>query len=91
MTAASNAEVDRVLAAKSDLEVMQVKPGSSTTAIKKRYRTMTLALHPDKCKVSCFPPQLMPGDARKMDYWSRVFLACNECSGGQTSTLVEIL
>ena len=52
VSAASSAEVDRVLAAKTDLDVMQVKPGASTAAIKKRYRAMTLALHPDKCKVS---------------------------------------
>ena len=52
VNAASNAEVDRVLSAKTDLDVMQVKPGASTAAIKKRYRAMTLALHPDKCKVS---------------------------------------
>ena len=51
VSAASNAEVERVLAAKTDLDVMQVKPGSSTAVIKKRYRAMTLALHPDKCKV----------------------------------------
>ncbi len=52
VSAASSAEVERVLAEKTDLDVMQVKPGSSTAVIKKRYRAMTLALHPDKCKVN---------------------------------------
>ena len=49
--AASQGEVARVLAAKSDLEVMQLQPGAETAAVKKKYRAMTLALHPDKCKV----------------------------------------
>jgi len=54
VTAASEAEVARVLAAKSDLEVMQLSPGTEAAAVKKKYRTLTLALHPDKCKVrSC--------------------------------------
>ena len=47
-----------MLAAKSDHEVMQLKPGTSRAAIKKKYREMTLALHPDKCKVGCSPPLL---------------------------------
>lgn len=51
VTAASQAEVSRVLGAKSDLEVMQLRPGTEAAAVKKKYRTMTLALHPDKCKV----------------------------------------
>lgn len=51
VNAASNSEVDRVLKAKTDYDVMQVKPGANVAAVKKRYRAMTLALHPDKCKV----------------------------------------
>ena len=58
MTAASQAEVLRVLGAKSDLEVMQLRPGTEAAAVKKKYRTMTLALHPDKCKVRS-PPQAL--------------------------------
>ena len=50
--AADEAEVKRVLAAKSDHEVLQLKAGQADRAsVKKRYRAMTLALHPDKCKV----------------------------------------
>ena len=52
VNAASTAEVERVLAAKTDYDVMQVRPGASLAAVRKRYRAMTLALHPDKCKVS---------------------------------------
>jgi hypothetical protein len=51
VTAASEAEVKRVLGAKSDHEVMQLMPGTEVAVVKKKYRSMTLALHPDKCKV----------------------------------------
>jgi len=51
VTAASEADVNRVLGAKSDHEVMQLMPGTEVAAVKKKYRSMTLALHPDKCKV----------------------------------------
>ena len=64
VTAASQAEVLRVLGAKSDLEVMQLRPGTEAAAVKKKYRTMTLALHPDKCKVRT-PPQAL---FVKLDY-----------------------
>ena len=54
--AADEAEVKRVLAAKSDHEVLQLRAGQADRAsVKKRYRAMTLALHPDKCKVGNRP------------------------------------
>lgn len=44
-------EVQRVLASKSNYEVLQLKPGCSSAALKKRYRELAVRLHPDKCKV----------------------------------------
>ena len=40
-----------MLAAKSDLECLQLHPGASRAELKAKYRTMAVALHPDKCKV----------------------------------------
>ena len=58
--AASANEVKRVLSAKTDHEVMQTWPGISKLLVRKNYRSMTLALHPDKCKVytNCFPQSM---------------------------------
>ena len=50
--AASQDEVRRVLSAKNDYEVLQLRPGVARMLVKKKYRSMTMALHPDKCKVT---------------------------------------
>ncbi|KAK9843550.1 hypothetical protein WJX81_008423 [Elliptochloris bilobata] len=44
-------EVARVLAAPGDYEVLRLAPGASAAALRRRYREMAVALHPDKCKV----------------------------------------
>ena len=46
---ADDKEVDRVLKAGSDYQVLQLEPGASAAEAKKRYRQMAIALHPDKC------------------------------------------
>jgi hypothetical protein len=43
-------EVKRVLACKTHYDVLQLKPGCGSAALKKRYREMAVRLHPDKCK-----------------------------------------
>ncbi|KAK2080065.1 hypothetical protein QBZ16_002461 [Prototheca wickerhamii] len=48
---ADEKEVDRVLKAGSDYQVLQLEPGASAAEAKKRYRQMAIALHPDKCDV----------------------------------------
>ncbi len=52
VSAADAAEVARVLAARDDYEVLSIQPGASSAAVRKRYREMAVALHPDKCQVS---------------------------------------
>lgn len=49
---ANAAEVARVLAARSHLECLQLPQSPSKEALKRKYRTMAVSLHPDKCKVS---------------------------------------
>ena len=48
---ADAAEVERVLAAPSALECLQLEPGFTRIALKQKYREMVIAVHPDKCKV----------------------------------------
>ncbi|PSC67835.1 hypothetical protein C2E20_8489 [Micractinium conductrix] len=48
--AADAAEVARVLAARDDYGVLQLAPGAPAAAIRRRYREMAVALHPDKCR-----------------------------------------
>lgn len=48
---ANAAEVARVLAARSHLECLQLPQSPSKEALKRKYRTMAVSLHPDKCKV----------------------------------------
>lgn len=48
-SAADAAEVARVLAATSDYDCLQIPIGSSADVIRRRYRDMAKALHPDKC------------------------------------------
>jgi hypothetical protein len=43
------AEVARVLRSKSHYDVLQLAPGCGSDAVKKRYKEMSLRLHPDKC------------------------------------------
>ena len=38
--------------ARDDYEVLQLPPGCTLAALKRRYREMAVALHPDKCLVS---------------------------------------
>lgn len=52
MPVADSAEVARVLSARSHLECLQLPPNPSRDVLKRKYRTMAVALHPDKCKVS---------------------------------------
>lgn len=47
---ADTEEVKRVLASKTHYDVLQLKPGCGSAALKKRYREMAVRLHPDKCK-----------------------------------------
>jgi TolA-binding protein len=47
---ADTEEVKRVLASKTHYDVLQLKPGCGSGALKKRYREMAVRLHPDKCK-----------------------------------------
>ena len=49
--AATEREVARVLCARDDYEVLRLAPGAAMSALKKRYREMAVALHPDKCRV----------------------------------------
>eukprot|EP00798_Chlamydomonas_sp_ICE-L_P025856 gene25856-11528_t len=44
-------EVARVLDAKNDYECLKLHVGSSMAQVKKTYRQLAMALHPDKCKV----------------------------------------
>ena len=48
---ADDAEVQRVLKAKSDYAVLQLAPGTNAALVRRRYREMAVRLHPDKCKV----------------------------------------
>jgi hypothetical protein len=52
LSAADSQEVERVLSARTDYAVLQLQPGAQAIQIKKRYRAMAIALHPDKCKVT---------------------------------------
>ena len=38
--------------ARDDYEVLRLPPGCTLAALKRRYREMAVALHPDKCLVS---------------------------------------
>ncbi|KAK9809297.1 hypothetical protein WJX73_002604 [Symbiochloris irregularis] len=49
--AADASEVARVLAAKSHWDCLQLPLNSTRDALKRKYRAMAVALHPDKCKV----------------------------------------
>lgn len=49
--AADSTEVTRVLSAKSHLDCLQLPANSTRDALKRKYRSMAVALHPDKCKV----------------------------------------
>ena len=46
------ADVARVLASKSHLECLQLRPGASRADVKAKYHGLARLLHPDKCKVS---------------------------------------
>lgn len=43
--------VKRVLASKSHYDVLELKPGCGSAALKKSYKEIVVKLHPDKCKV----------------------------------------
>jgi DnaJ-domain-containing protein 1 len=47
---ADTEEVKRVLASETHYEVLQLQPGCSSAALKKRYKEVVVKLHPDKCK-----------------------------------------
>lgn len=47
---ASSDEIRRVLEAKTDLDCLQVKAGVDALTIKRKYKELAVALHPDKCK-----------------------------------------
>lgn len=47
---ADDAEIKRILSAKSDYIALGVSPGADATAIRKRYRQVAVTVHPDKCK-----------------------------------------
>lgn len=47
---ASADEIRRVLDAKTDHDCLQVKAGSDAPSIKRKYKELAVALHPDKCK-----------------------------------------
>lgn len=52
--AKAKAEIDRILAAKDDLEILGLsKREASQSSLQSRYRILTLQVHPDKC-----PPDL---------------------------------
>lgn len=51
-TAADNDEVDRILSAHTDYEVLNLHPGVDASTVKKRYREMAVKLHPDRCNAS---------------------------------------
>lgn len=57
--AADAAEVARVLAARSHLDCLQLPLNSTRDALKRKYKAMAVALHPDKCKVG---PSGLPSD-----------------------------
>ena len=40
-----------MLAARDDYEVLRLPVGAAAAALRKRYREMAVALHPDKCRV----------------------------------------
>ncbi|KAK9823968.1 hypothetical protein WJX72_006705 [[Myrmecia] bisecta] len=48
---ADDAEVQRVLRSKSDYELLQLPQGADKATVRKKYKEMAVALHPDKCKV----------------------------------------
>lgn len=48
--AADAEEVHRVLAARDDYSLLRLAPGAAAAAIRRRYREMAVALHPDKCR-----------------------------------------
>ena len=52
--------------ARDDYEVLRLPPGCTLAALKKRYREMAVALHPDKCLVSIpvVSADLKPEDSR---------------------------
>lgn len=45
-------EIKRILAAKTDHQVMQTWPGITREVLDKKYRALSRVLHPDKCKVN---------------------------------------
>ena len=45
------AQVARVLASKSHLECLQLRPGAGRADVKAKYHELARLLHPDKCKV----------------------------------------
>lgn len=47
---ADAAEVERVLSSRDDYALLQLAPGAASAAIRRRYRELAVALHPDKCK-----------------------------------------
>lgn len=47
---ASSDEIRRVLEANTDLDCLQVKAGVDALTIKRKYKELAVALHPDKCK-----------------------------------------
>ena len=51
-TAADNDEVDRILSAHTDYEVLNLHPGVDASTVKRRYREMAVKLHPDRCNAS---------------------------------------
>lgn len=48
---ANECEVQRVLRAKSDYDVLQLEPGADAAAVRRRFREMAVTLHPDKCRL----------------------------------------
>ena len=71
--------------ARDDYEVLRLLPGCTLAALKKRYREMAVALHPDKCLVSIpgvlaevMPERSHAADLSDVDWPSRTcVLGCH--------------
>jgi curved DNA-binding protein CbpA len=46
--------------------VLQLKPGAGAAALRRRYREMAVALHPDKCKVRARAAPCRTAEHRRM-------------------------
>lgn len=49
LVAADKDEVDRILSAHTDYEVLNLYPGVDAFTVRKKYREMAVKLHPDRC------------------------------------------